>query len=136
MSIFPTMTLGELIDAFSTIEADHVMFDFGGLYPDGFSSWRGIYEHLAMNWATPSEINNRRAGKPFVSPSVRAAQLLQDLQNQLGSSHEGYKGGTYYMDRETPVWVDRYGESSCTAITGIRHDGAFVYIETAHRQPY
>lgn len=57
-------------------------------------SYRGYYSDLAFE---------RHPG------SRTAGELLADCRNALGSVFVGYKGGDFYMVRDTPVWVASYG---------------------------
>ena len=77
-------------------------------------SYRGYYNELSL---TPG-------GDPVLGTEVfeicRAAEV---------GSFEGYKGGTYEYDAETPLWVAPYG---CTgrAITGHRIEDNTVVLTT------
>jgi len=64
---------------------------------DGLSSYRGYYSDLAIE----------RGGS-----EVTIAEMVDRLQNAVGETYEGYKGGDYTMSRSTPVWVASYGEAS------------------------
>lgn len=118
-----TFTLGRLIDALKSLPPDtHVCFDFCGTTPGKLISWRGVYSQLALPPGDGS------GGKPV-------AELIADCEKAVGGTFEGYKGGDYVMDRETPVYVDRYGECSATCIIGVSAEKyGWAYIGTARRQ--
>lgn len=69
------------------------------LRPDEFSCYRGYYDHLCLSYTT---------GSP-----VTVDHLLTLCRDADGATHEGYKGGEYKMDKDTPVWVaEDYGDCS------------------------
>lgn len=101
------ITLGELIDALEKCKPESgVQFDFCGMTPDGVDSYRGYYDHLA--------IGHKDEG------AVTAGELLAELRAAVGKVFEGYKGGDFRMDRDTPMWVANYGRSGSTAVVGVR----------------
>lgn len=105
-SPFGTTTLGALIDALKRRDATHsVYFDFAGFVPAGIDSYRGYYDHLAIGFASA-----------FAKP---VTALLGDLLACDGQTFEGYKGGRYRMNLDTPIWVANRGETGSTAIVGI-----------------
>lgn len=102
------ITLGELIDLLAAREQDQaVRFDFGYIAPTGVSSYRGYYDHLAIEYADERQ--------------VKVAEFLAQLREAVGAVYEGYKGGDFRMTRNTPLWVANYGNSGGTCVLGI-HD--------------
>lgn len=120
------ISLGELIALLEARPADNdVSFDFCGLMPGSVGSYRGYYDHLALDYH--SDYSKR--------PTV--ADLLAELRGAVGKIYEGYKGGDFRMDESTPVWVSQYGESHSTAVLGVKalgelDGGYWTIIETAH----
>ena len=117
-TIYDTVALGTLIDALSKLKAGaEVRFDFVYFAPAGLGSYRGYYDHLALGYGTNK---------------MTVATLLEELRGALapGKTYGGWKGGDYRMTRDTPVWVDNPGESSGTAIVGLRqkYEGLFVLV--------
>lgn len=97
-------TLGALIDNLENIGGE-VMIE-GLCAPH---SYRGYYCDLAFERGERKTI----------------AETLAMLRGCLGESYEGYKGGDFYMNKGTPIWIADYG---CTgvkimSITGSAHDG-------------
>lgn len=131
ISLFGTVTLGALIDALEPLQkaekfdaddkdsARSVYFDFGGLVPHYFDSYRGFYDHLAITY------HNAEA------PSV--SDLLAKLKAADGQVFDGYKGGSFRMDRRSPVWVANHGNCDSTAIVGLMVEGWRVTILTEYR---
>lgn len=75
-------------------------------------SYRGYYSQLA------------------IEPGHGIAGALADrLDEAIGATFEGYKGGCFTMSRNTPVWVSEYGSASGWAITGVDGTGATVSLE-------
>lgn len=120
------LRLGALIALLEQRPADNsVSFDFCGLMPAGVRSYRGYYDHLAIGHTADCPAH----------PTV--ATLIRELRGAVGQIFEGYKGGSFRMDENTPVWVSNYGESHSTAVVGVRalgytDAGYWTIIETAH----
>ena len=120
--------LGQLIDALEKRKRDEetgapqrVVFDFCGVAPVGCHSYRGFYDHLALD---PAEVS-------LTSPAVPTVDsVLAMLRNALKDEFCGWKGGNYRMRRETPLWVDQRGEANGTAIVGIADCDWLTIIET------
>ena len=115
------MTLGELIDALEPFP-DHgdIMFDFGYFYPDSLHSWRGDYAQLSIDF---KEDHNY--------PTVGA--FKKRLQEAVGQTFFGWKGGEYVMTRDTPLWVARRGTVGHTIITGVLREYEDVILLTGHQ---
>lgn len=110
--------LGELIEGLSKIQASPdcwVSFDFGGHVPTRCASWRGVYSQIAIGY-TKLEWDER--------PKLKA--FLQHLRESIARPFSGYKGGTFFMDESTPVWVDNYGDCTSCGVVGldVEIDGA------------
>jgi len=126
MTMFGTMSLGEVIDALRKAEpgAD-VQFDFCYTAPSlAVHSYRGWYNHLAIGWEAPDGPKHNGSYWP------RASDLLAKLEAANGAEFEGYKGGDYTMTSETPVWVANRRDTGNTAIDRIECDGSTVIIHT------
>lgn len=119
--------LGQLIDALEKRKLDgpqQVVFDFCGVAPVGCHSYRGFYDHLALDPADYDEIRRRGIDNPTVD------SVLGMLRNALQDTFDGWKGGSYRMRRETPLWVDQRGEYNGTAVVGIADCDWLTIIET------
>lgn len=115
-AIWETLTLGELIDALAECPPDApVFFDFAGLTPGEFASYRGDYSHLVLTWQQDAEPEN-------------AVDVLTKAMAAVGQSFMGYKGGLYRMSRETPVWVDQKHLASGTGIKSVETVEGTVYL--------
>jgi hypothetical protein len=116
------MTLGAMIDALKTARQDEMIrYDFGWLIPVKPDSYFGFYDHLAFGFA---ENHNP-------STLARVGDLLAACHYANGAVFQGYKGGSYVMNRSTPLWAANRGRSTCTAITGLRALPWGYVIETA-----
>jgi hypothetical protein len=112
------MTLGSIIDVLKRKNPETcVMFDFVHFQPKGVHSYRGYYEQLAIGYE--------------VGSSAKVGDLLKQLEDANGKKFYGYKGGTYLMHRDTPVWVANHNESGGTAIVDVRDDDWCVRLVTA-----
>lgn len=54
-----------------------------------------------------------------------AASLLKDCRKAMGKVFEGYKGGKFRMDEQTPLWIATYGRSGDKLI-GLNPDGTII----------
>lgn len=111
--------LGVLIKELELQPQDNYLrYDFP-FYPDlNVDSYRGYYSDLAIGYDNQVEF--------------KVSELLLVLQNCVGKTFEGYKGGQYVMDWRTPVWVANYGHSTDTGVTGIIKDASLTIITTAY----
>lgn len=90
------LTLKQAIEALSKVDpATPVLFSHGGA-PGTVHSYRGYYSDLAFSSVGASTVE----------------AVLSDLRSALDNTYEGYKGGEFVMDEDTPLWVSEYGESS------------------------
>lgn len=111
------LTLGEFIRRLEQVPADSsIKFDFVYFKPKGIHSYRGDYSQLALGYTNE--------GDPKVS------EILELCRDAVGRKFYGYKGGEYYMDEETPMWVANSDEAGRTAIVNVRNHGWIVTIET------
>lgn len=111
------MTLGNLIEVLEAAnDAAVVKFDNEELgNPGDLDSYRGYYSDLAFS--------------PTTAP-ITVDFLKQVTAEAHGATLTGYKGGEFYMDSDTPLWVSRWGSSSGIAIVGARTDGNTLILET------
>lgn len=113
------MSLGELISALRRKDPDAiVMFDFVHFSPSGgVHSYRGYYEDLAIGYAVGSD--------------TKVSDLLGWLEKAVGETFYGYKGGSYTMGDDTPVWVANSNETGSTVIVDVVDEGWRVLLKTA-----
>lgn len=105
------ITLGGLIDLLKNLQTDedcYVRYSFPNKFPTECDSYRGSYDELAighdsLDWDK----------RPMLSV------FLKHLQQCVGKTFFGWKGGEFEMDRDTPVWVDNPGECSSCGVVGI-----------------
>ena len=95
-----------------------VIHSFCGLFPTEIDSWRGSYDELALNFTS------FKNDKEPMTVSV----FLKMLEETVGKTFIGYKGGEFKMDEGTPVWIDNYGESSHTQVVGVLDDGYWIVL--------
>lgn len=127
------LCLGEMIDLLTPIVANQkpviekygheatVYFDFEYLFPKSIDSWRGSYDELALGFETDGE-------------PMTVTEFLAMLMDANGKEFIGYKGGEYAMNRATPIWVARWGNSGSTAIVGIVDCEYSVTLQTGQRE--
>lgn len=131
--IMNQLTLGELIQQLESIhnrrdpedEPELVYFDFGYQAPGRMISWRGDYSQLAIQSRAISFEDHGENTLPA---------FLEMLKGSVGQDFEGYKGGTYRMGNDTPLWVvENYSDVGWTGITGaFRSSCGIIIINTAY----
>ena len=121
------MNLGQLIKALEEIAKKHpdksVRFDFGNMTPVSFSSWRGAYEELAIEYSDGEN-----------EPTVN--QFLDMCKQANGKTFIGWKGEKFIMSDETPIWVANRGRSGNTALMGVEFCNWIVVLHTAWKEYY
>lgn len=84
------MTLGTLISELENRPMSQQIESIGEPH-----SYRGYYEDLAFE---------KNGGL------ITVAELLEILNTRcIGQTFTGYKGGDFYMDANTPIWIAGYG---------------------------
>lgn len=124
------MTLGELIEAMRVHARNSpdrvVRFDFVHFQPDGFHSYRGYYDQVALGYAWPGHNPDGRDRE-----DVTTGRFLDECKAAAAATFHGWKGGDFQMSEATPVWVARPDESGGTAIVAVRDDGWCLRLITA-----
>lgn len=115
-------TLGEFILKLEAVEdkTNNIYFEFGGLNPTTFRSYRGYYDELALGFDQESS-------------SMTVQELLDHSKSVIGQTFEGYKGGDFTMSKNTPIWAANYSHSSDTMIIDIVDKGWCVEIKTEQK---
>jgi hypothetical protein len=105
------MTLGELVSRLSSLPQDAKV---EGMSSEAIS-YRGYYSEIA-----------------FLHGSSTVGEILETAKDSIGRTYQGYKGGDFVMQKNTPVWVSDYGTSSGLQIMSIQKDGVDYLV---HCQP-
>lgn len=97
------LTLGDLVQVLETTDGTiKVVYDFSEeAHPSEPISYRGYYCDLAF---------------PPSSEPITAAELLKEAKAAVGAEFEGYKGGDFTMQDDTPLWASPYGSANGIAI--------------------
>jgi len=95
-----------------------IYFDFAYFKPTFLSSWRGSYDQLSLGYKSDGV--------------TTAKNLLENLKTGLTEVFEGWKGGEYYMNKDTLIWIAEPNESCHTGITGVIDDGYRLVILTGY----
>lgn len=66
-------------------------------------SYRGFYSDLAFE-------------TEFLDEDFKVSDLLKLCEECIDNAFEGYKGGKYLMDRNTPLWISERGSADKNAI--------------------
>lgn len=109
------LTLGGLAEALKGAKPDAQVRFEDGYFPGNPHSYRGYYSDLAF--------------ERVPSPTT-VKDFLREVEDAIGSTFEGYKGGDFRMHSKTPLWVSNYGSASGVGIMGFRmEDDHFVLEE-------
>lgn len=117
-------TLGEILDRLTNKDQTLPIIIDIGMCPVGIDSYRGYYDHLAISY------ENRG---PCTRPCV--GDFVSILNNANGKIFEGWNGGSFGMDRLTPLWVANPGENTRLAVTGIKEFEGVIIITTDTIEP-
>lgn len=104
------LNYSEFLTAISDLDPEtFIRFDFGGLIPCGYHSYRGYYEDCAIG---------------FGQGEMLAGEYALELKSMLGKPLYGWKGGEWKIHKKTSLWVSG-GPSECTGtiITSIKDSG-------------
>lgn len=115
------LRLGTLISKLEKEPQDNYLrYDFWSFVPDPseIGSYRGYYSDLALGY------------QEYVDVYVK--DVLASLKEALGKTYQGYKGGEFLMDEDTPVWVGTYGHAWDTGIVDVVRDGVITVLATAY----
>lgn len=98
------ITLGVLIEMLALQPEGYTCeIDTGGTVTNAHS-YRGYYSDLALAKSEGTR---------------KCSHLLAELEDIMGKKLEGYKGGMFPMEHDTPVWISEYGVASGQAVIGI-----------------
>ena len=120
-------TLSRLIDLLEPRpKLGTVQFDFSGLSPGDFHSWRMDYSQLCLDSS---------GGWP-----VQTGDLLSKARKAIGRTFEGWKGGDYTMGPESTIVIAEPGDPGgtyghgYTTISGVRGSDDDTILLTEERQ--
>jgi hypothetical protein len=83
--------------------------------PNELFSWRGVYSQASTS--------PNRSGE-----TMTVSDFLKMLKRAMEIEHDGYKGGMYRFNLETPIWADAWGSYREQGCTGITRDGSTIRI--------
>lgn len=116
------LTVGKLCHLLSKQPPENrVVFDFCYFCPDlkSICSYRGFYEDLAIGYDEPSFGDG---------PTVDT--LRKKLEELLGTTMTGYKGGDYTIKDDTAVWVANWSNCGSTAVVNVEEVDSETVIVT------
>lgn len=123
LSMCKQLSIGELIqDLKKRMFTDRdkektVVFDFGFFRPGRIQSWKGDFEHLAIDYTDEGEVS--------------LWVFIEMLDTLLGDTMENHGGGRFTIEDTTPLWVAKPGDVGKTAVVGTLEDDDRVFIVTA-----
>ncbi len=134
LTLFGTISLGGLIKLLERRDPEQdVMFNFCGFVPTTVASYRGYYDHLALGYAPHGSGRIEPGAAVPTRQAPTAGSLLARLSAANGATYQGYKGGSYRMELETPLWVATPGECQGTTILGLDDCDYIAVIMTGYK---
>lgn len=134
------LTLGEMIQQLEVsiqqaresdmVQPDKVSvsFDFVDALPTSIECWRGWYVEPALGWE-PSGYSRHQKG----AGGVTASELLAELKKPLppwSEVYQGWKGGDYQFNCNSPLHVANPGDSNYTMIESVKFHEYRIVIHT------
>lgn len=118
------MTLGELRTLIANCDPSaNVRINFGApTLPTGIESWRGDYSEASITFGESSIRDEEITVEGFIA-------MIDDA---LSKTHYGYKGGEYYFDRDTRVWIAEHGWSGECSVARVIDRGYVALIQPGH----
>lgn len=110
------MLLGELIKHLEALDPELEVRFGNSDYVGRFTSYRGIYAHLALENGTAYHSGFEEQG--YVKHET-VGELLETCKGTVGQTFQGYKGGDYEMGVDAPIWLAEWGESSGIALVDV-----------------
>lgn len=134
------LTLGKLIEKLKPIVAKQkeiikkyqsealIQYDFEYCYPTHFDSWRGSYNELSLNICLGGYKKEEQEKELTVSG------FLKMCEETIGKTFQGWKGGDFKMDEDTPIWIANSGNSGETALIDVYDNEYSVILMTGQRE--
>jgi hypothetical protein len=122
--------LGKLVKDLEKYKDESIPVEFDdGTIPENFRSWRGSYDYLALGYKNKEDMGNRY---------MTSKAFYEEAKSKIGKTFEGYKGGIFTMDENTPLYQANWGESGVdrgeeykiVKIIGIEESDNKIYIIT------
>lgn len=111
------LTLGKLIKSLESSNQRATVECTNGISPGAPHSYRGYYSDLAFELNDPTVVN------------LKVKDFLAVCRKVLDTTLEGYKGGDFVMDADTPLWLSAWGEADDVAMMDVmRKDDETVLI--------
>lgn len=110
------MDLGDLTDAVRNAPKGTIVMTDTGESVSNPHSYRGYYEQASI--------------EPDSTGTSYTEHFSEELDTFIDNIAEGWKGGDFYMDSSTPVWVSSEGSVSGRALVGIEMDGDVMVLMT------
>lgn len=110
------MDLGDLTDAVRNAPKGTIVMTDMGESVSNPHSYRGYYEQASI--------------EPSGSENTLSEDFAAELEAFIDNIAEGWKGGDFYMDSSTPVWVSYEGSCSGRALVGTELRGDVLVLMT------
>ena len=101
------LTLGKLIKSLESSNQYSTVECTNGISPGEPHSYRGYYSDLAFELNDPTEVD------------LKVKDFLVICRKVLDTTLEGYKGGDFVMDTNTPLWLSAWGEADNVAMMDV-----------------
>lgn len=133
-SEYGNLTMGELIEKLQAVydsplpeyvkdrDQRQVYFDWCDFRPGYTDSYRGYYDHIAI--------------EPKPNRATYLKDFIKALRERIGTTMHGWKGGEYEVTPATPVWVAESGEPTGWGVADVQNTGHSAVMKTAYFRDY
>lgn len=89
--------------------------------PTALSSYRGYYDHLAIerDGSSSEATELREPNEVAIKSAPTVGDLVEALDLADGATLVGYKGGDYSMGPWTDLWVSEYGRAESLRVIAV-----------------
>lgn len=105
------LTIGAALKEMAALDQSMLLIADEGVGVSNPHSYRGYYSDLALE---PSP------------PQNTVGEFWSMLSEANGATFEGYKGGDFTMDENTPLWLSPYGTTGRAIMGWQERDGVIV----------
>lgn len=116
MKMAMQMDLGTLVDTVRNAPKGTIVVTDTGESVSNPHSYRGYYEQASI--------------EPSSTGQTLSEDFAAELDAFIDTEAEGWKGGEFYMDSDTPVWISPEGTYTGRALVGIEMDGNVMVLMT------
>lgn len=118
------LTIDELIHELDRFSENEILYTASGHVLNGkLHSYRGDYSELSLGYCENDDYLN--------SSKVTVGQMIQSLEDIIGNTLYGHKGGEFIMKENTICWLSGNKDWTELKVVGVEEIDGLVYLMTA-----